>query len=110
MKVNYAYLHQQFADVEGYFEDLRELVASGEFTLGPYMERFERKFGDYIGIKHVIGVNTGTDALILCLKALGVGAGDEVVTVPNSRRDRRRRCPSGVHRCRRTYADGSGVA
>jgi aminotransferase EvaB len=84
MKVNYAYLHQQFADVEGYFEDLRELVASGEFTLGPYVERFERKFGDYIGIKHVIGVNTGTDALILCLKALGIGAGDEVITVPNT--------------------------
>ena len=84
MKVNYAYLHQQFADVEGYFEDLRELVASGEFTLGPYVERFERKFGEYIGIKHVISVNTGTDALILCLKALGIGAGDQVITVPNT--------------------------
>ncbi len=84
MIVNYAYLHQQFADVEEYLDDLRDLVASGEFTLGPYVERFERKFGDYIGIKHVIGVNTGTDALILCLKALNIGAGDEVITVPNT--------------------------
>ena len=84
MQVNYAYLHQQFADVDGYFEDLRELVASGEFTLGPYVEKFERKFGEYIGIKHVISVNNGTDALILCLKSLGVGQGDEVNTVPNT--------------------------
>jgi dTDP-3-amino-2,3,6-trideoxy-4-keto-D-glucose/dTDP-3-amino-3,4,6-trideoxy-alpha-D-glucose/dTDP-2,6-dideoxy-D-kanosamine transaminase len=84
MHVNYAYLHQQFAEVEDYFVDLREFVASGEFTLGPYVERFERKFADYIGVRHAIGVNTGTDALILALEALGVGHGDEVITVPNT--------------------------
>jgi dTDP-3-amino-2,3,6-trideoxy-4-keto-D-glucose/dTDP-3-amino-3,4,6-trideoxy-alpha-D-glucose/dTDP-2,6-dideoxy-D-kanosamine transaminase len=83
MKVNYAYLHQQF-QFDDYADELRELVASGEFTLGPYVDRFEKKFADYIGIEHVIAVNTGTDALILCLKALGVGSGDEVITVPNT--------------------------
>ncbi len=84
MQVKYAYLGQQFAEVDEYFEDLRELVASGEFTLGPYVEKFERKFGDYIGVKHVISTNTGTDALILAFKASGVKPGDEVITVTNT--------------------------
>lgn len=83
MRVNYPYLHQQF-QFDEYADDLRELIASGEFTLGPYVEKFEKKFADYIGIKNVIAVNTGTDALILCLKTLGIGPGDEVITVPNT--------------------------
>ncbi|MBY0527536.1 MAG: DegT/DnrJ/EryC1/StrS family aminotransferase [Gemmataceae bacterium] len=84
MQVKYAYLDQQFAEVDEYFADLRRLVASGEFTLGPFVEEFERKFANYLGVKHVIGTNTGTDALILALKAVGVKAGDEVITVPNT--------------------------
>jgi aminotransferase EvaB len=84
MNVKYAYLDKQFENVDEYFEDLRELVKSGEFTLGPYVEIFEKKFANYIGIKHCISVNTGTDALILCLKSLGIGAGDEVITVANT--------------------------
>ncbi|HEV8539681.1 MAG TPA: DegT/DnrJ/EryC1/StrS family aminotransferase [Nitrospiraceae bacterium] len=84
MQVKYSYLDQQFADVESYFADLRRLVASGEFTLGPFVEEFEQKFARYIGVKHAVGTNTGTDALILALKAVGVRPGDEVITVPNS--------------------------
>ncbi len=84
MRVKYAYLDQQFAGVDPYFEDLRRLVASGEFTLGPYVYAFEKKFARYIGVKHAIGTNTGTDALILSLKAVGVKPGDEVITVPNT--------------------------
>ena len=84
MRVKYSYLAEQFANVEDYFTDLRELVKSGEFTLGPYVDRFEKKFADYIGVKHVISTNTGTDALILALKAAGVKPGDEVITVPNT--------------------------
>ena len=84
MQVKYAYLDQQFAEVDDYFDDLRRLVASGEFTLGPFVEEFERKFADYIGVKHAIGTNSGTDALILALKAVGIQPGDEVITVPNS--------------------------
>ncbi len=84
MHVKYSYLDQQFAHVDEYFEDLRKLVASGEFTLGPYVEKFEKKFGEYIGVRHVISTNTGTDALILALKAVGVKPGDEVITVANT--------------------------
>ena len=84
MQVKYAYLDQQFAEVEEYFRDLRHLVATGEFTLGPYVEAFERDFASYIGVKHAIGTNTGTGALTLALKAVGVKPSDEVVTVANT--------------------------
>jgi dTDP-4-amino-4,6-dideoxygalactose transaminase len=50
MHVKYAYLEQQFADVEDYFHDLRGLVASGEFTLGPFVEEFEAKFARIQGL------------------------------------------------------------
>tara|TARA_Y100000588_G_scaffold395323_2_gene523411 strand:- start:22004 stop:23116 length:1113 start_codon:yes stop_codon:yes gene_type:complete len=84
MKVKYSYLDKQFADVDAYFQDLRELVSTGEFTLGPFVEAFEKKFAAYIGIKHAIGTNTGTGALILSLKAVGVQPGSEVITVANT--------------------------
>lgn len=84
MRVPYNYLPDQYRNIDPYLEDIRELVRSTEFTLGPYVDKFERRFADYIGIKHVISTNNGTDALILCLKALGVGVGDEVITVANT--------------------------
>ena len=84
MRAKYSYLDEQFADVEAYFDDLRELVATGEFTLGPFVERFEAKFARYVGVKHAIGTNTGTGALILALKAVGVKPGDDVITVANT--------------------------
>ena len=52
--------------------------------MGPYVERFERKFAEFIGVRHVISTNTGTDALILSLKAVGVKPGDDVITAPNT--------------------------
>lgn len=88
IKVPYNYLDQQFnADgnlVNDILEDIRELVRTGEFTLGPPVRKFEEKYAELCGVKHAIGINSGTDALILILKALGIGPGDEVITVPNS--------------------------
>ena len=63
---------------------IARVVASGQFILGPELRRFEEQFAAYLGAKHVIGVNSGTDALFLALKALGVGPGDEVITVANT--------------------------
>lgn len=84
MRIKYSYLDQQFAEAKLYFEDLRKLVSTGEFTLGPFVEAFEKKFAAYIGVKHAIGTNTGTGALILSLKAVGVRPGSEVITVANT--------------------------
>lgn len=84
MNVNYNYLNDQFADFDSYIPELRALVASAEFTLGPYVDQFEKKFAKFIGVKHVISTNTGTDALILALKSVGVKPGHEVITVANT--------------------------
>ena len=84
MQVVYNYLPQEFADVEGVIADWRALIKTTDFTLGAYVEAFETKFKNAIGAKHCISTNNGTDALILSLKALGVGPGDEVITVANT--------------------------
>mgnify|MGYP001593597622 CR=1 FL=1 len=87
-RVPYNYLGQQF-NIDGVLvndilRDIKELVRTGEFTLGPQVQEFEEKFAKLCGVKHVVGINSGTDALILILKALGIGPGDEVITAPNS--------------------------
>lgn len=84
VQVKYSYLSEQFANVDDYFNDLRQLVAMGEFTLGPFVEAFEKQFAQYVNVKHAIGCNSGTDSLILALKAVGVGPTDEVITVANT--------------------------
>ncbi len=86
--VPYNYLERQFDAcgdlVNDILGDIRELVRTGEFTLGSPVREFEEKFAEICGVKHAIGINSGTDALILILKALGIGPGDEVITAPNS--------------------------
>ncbi|MEW5945084.1 MAG: DegT/DnrJ/EryC1/StrS family aminotransferase [bacterium] len=63
-------------------EAVARVVDSSEFVLGGELARFEDEFARYCGAAHAVGVGNGTDALILALKALGVGEGDEVVTTP----------------------------
>lgn len=82
MKVSYNYLPMQFSQYDEILADWKELITSTEFTLGSYVENFEKEFARFIDCNHVIGTNTGTDALILALKAVGVGPGDEVISVP----------------------------
>lgn len=81
-KVPFSYLDRQFADLDGYFRDLRAFVKTGDFTLGAPLTRFEKSFAALMGHPHGVGVGTGTDALALPLKLLGVGPGDEVITTP----------------------------
>jgi dTDP-4-amino-4,6-dideoxygalactose transaminase len=84
MNVPYSYLDRQFADIEPYLDDIRQVVRTGEFTLGPPVERFEERFAALTGLPYAVGVGSGTDALILSLRAVDVGPGDEVITTPNT--------------------------
>ncbi len=56
----------------------------GHYILGPEVAAFEQEFASFLGVAHGIGVASGTDALQLALRACGIGAGDEVITVPNT--------------------------
>ena len=60
------------------------VVARGWFVLGPEVEAFEHQFAAASGAAHAVGVGNGTDALMLILRALGIGPGDEVITTPLS--------------------------
>ncbi len=84
MRINYNYLQQEFAQPNEIIREWRKLIKSTDFTLGKYVSKFENSFSKFIGSKYCISTNNGTDALILCLKALNVGPGDEVITVVNT--------------------------
>jgi dTDP-4-amino-4,6-dideoxygalactose transaminase len=56
----------------------------GQFILGPEVADFEKAFAQYCGVRHAVGVDNGTNALVLSLRTLGIGPGDEVITAVNS--------------------------
>jgi dTDP-4-amino-4,6-dideoxygalactose transaminase len=80
--VNLAQQHQSLRDE--LLKAVAGVIDSGQFILGEETELFEKEFAALCGATHAVGVNSGTDALILALKALGIGQGDEVITAPNS--------------------------
>ncbi len=63
-------------------EKVLEILSSAQYIMGENVKEFEKEISEYLGLKHSISVGNGTDALIIALKALGIGEGDEVITTP----------------------------
>ena len=83
-KVRYSYLYDQFKDSNDLWDNLKNFVKTGDFTLGEELNIFESKFASLIGTKFAVGVNSGTDAIKLSLKAIGIRPGDEIITAANT--------------------------
>ena len=84
MKVRYSYLKEQFKNCPDLWRDLKKFVTTGDFTLGKPLLKFEKKFAKLMDAKYAVGVNSGTDALKLSLKALNIKPGDEIITAANT--------------------------
>lgn len=83
MEVKILDLARQYEKIQEKVEQaVCEQMKSGMYIGGKAVADFEKKFADYIGVKHAISVNSGTDALVIALKALGIKDGDEVITTP----------------------------
>ena len=78
-------LKAQFVQIEdNVLARIKSVLAHGAYILGPEVQALETALADFTGVQHAIGVSSGTDALLIALMALGVGAGDEVITSPFS--------------------------
>ena len=80
MIIKHNYLSEQFLNSKKIFSLINDTVKFNDFTLGRYVELFEKQFCKYQKVKYAIGVGSGTDAIFLSLKALGIKEGDEVIT------------------------------
>ncbi|MFD1149438.1 DegT/DnrJ/EryC1/StrS family aminotransferase [Saccharothrix hoggarensis] len=78
------YLHEYEAERKDILAAVETVFASGKLVLGPSVSAFEAEFAAHHGVAHGVGVDNGTNAIKLALQALGVGPGDEVITVSNT--------------------------
>ncbi len=85
MKVPFVDLKRQYEEITPQVRKaIERVLKSGKFVLGEEVSTFERDFASFCGTRYCVGVGSGTDALILSLKALGVGQGDEVILPANT--------------------------
>lgn len=80
MIVKFVDLKKEFLSIKPEIDKaIKKVIYSGNFILGNQVDGFEKEWASYLGVKHAISVASGTDALFLSLKALGIGPGDEVI-------------------------------
>ncbi len=85
MQIPLVDLHAQYLKIKEEIDAaIAEVIQKSAFIKGPFVERFEAAFAQFLGVEHCIGVGNGTDALVIALKALGIGPGDEVITAVNT--------------------------
>ncbi len=85
MKVPFVDLKAQYASIKSEIDDaIARVIDKTAFIGGEYVREFENSYAQAYGVRHCISVGNGTDALYVVLKALGIAAGDEVITVANS--------------------------
>lgn len=83
MEVKLLDLEAQYKCIENEIDSaIKEVLKGTHFIMGPNVKKLEEEIADFVGVKHGIGVGNGTDALMLCLRAIGLGQGDEVITTP----------------------------
>lgn len=83
MKISLIDLKRQYATIkEESDKAVVDVLSSAQYIMGDNVKQFEKEFNEYLGLKHSVSVGNGTDALIIALKALGIGEGDEVITTP----------------------------
>jgi dTDP-3-amino-2,3,6-trideoxy-4-keto-D-glucose/dTDP-3-amino-3,4,6-trideoxy-alpha-D-glucose/dTDP-2,6-dideoxy-D-kanosamine transaminase len=80
----WGYLPEYEKERDDILDAVDQVFRSGRLVLGPSVQSFEEEFAAYHGVAHCVGVDNGTNALVLGLRALGIGAGDEVITVSNT--------------------------
>lgn len=84
MQIPFLNLALQYAIIQGELEEAAlRAMRSGHYILGRELAEFEKNFAEYLGIEHAVGLASGTDAIELALRALGIGPGDDVLTVAN---------------------------
>jgi dTDP-4-amino-4,6-dideoxygalactose transaminase len=85
IKVKFVNLGSQYKKLrDEIIKKFDEMSAKGAYVLTDELKNFEKNIADYCETKYAVGVSSGTDALFLTLKSLGIGLGDEVITAPNS--------------------------
>ena len=85
MKVPFLDLKTQYLSMKDEIHAaIQQVLDATAFAGGPFVAQFEKEFASFCGCREGVGVGSGTEALWICLLSLGIGPGDEVITVPNS--------------------------
>lgn len=85
MKIPLVDLKRQYRSIKAEIDEaMARVIDDSAFILGKYTESFEEQFARYCGVKYCVGLNSGTDGLHIAYRALGIGPGDEVITVANT--------------------------